>query len=755
MTPSRSVSPSAPGLAFAALCALFFLSGFSALVYQTAWHRMLGLFGGADTISAAIVVGAFLLGLGLGSLGAGLVVDRLGRRRALLWFAACELGIALFAALSPWLFYDVVFGELLPLAASRWATFGVVFAGLLWPTFLMGCSLPLLSKAIVADIAGSARRIGWLYGINTLGAGVGAIVAGWVIIGHVGYAGAVYLAAAINALVAVGGLALAFGRGLFEEPAGASSAAAAGPAGGDGLMVARWCFLVFVSGFLIVALQIVWYRLVGVSLQSNAYAFSLVLGVFLVGDALGLVWGARAIDRIADPRAFFVRMQAAAALLAIGAALLVWLLVAVRAVPDDFVDRDLVSGRAADIALVAFLTGLIVLPASFTMGFSFPVVQKAVQRDMAVLGRRVGYVQLANILGNSAGSLVAGLLLLHWFGTAGTLKLLAALGLAFAAAELWRSRDARPPLGLAAAAAALLACLVALPGNAKFWTGLHGVRAPDRAIVAEDRTGLVVLRLDPALRGKMYIQGHSQSHLPFLTVHAFLGALGPLVHPDPKRVLAIGSGSGGTPYAAGINPATEQVRTFEIVGPVIEALETYVAEGGRRGVDRFLRDPRFRTEIADGRHGLATDPRRYHVVEADAILPKSSLSGLLYSAEFFRQVRDRLEPGGLFVQWAPTPRSIATFRSVFPYVTLVHPALIGSDRPIPYDPQRLLAQLDRPEIRAWLEAAEIDLAEFRRWVVDKKPEILNDGRTVPAADPNTDLFPRDEYYLNRPRTTVH
>ena len=109
----------------------------------------------------------------------------------------------------------------------------------------------------------------------------------------------------------------------------------------------RWCALVFVSGFLIVALQIVWYRLVGVVLQSNAYAFSLVLGVFLVGDALGLLHGARAIARIADPRDFFFRMQAGAALLAVVGILLVWILVTWGVLPDDFVDRDIVSAFAA------------------------------------------------------------------------------------------------------------------------------------------------------------------------------------------------------------------------------------------------------------------------------------------------------------------------------------------------------------------------------------------------------------------------
>ncbi|MEO7132847.1 MAG: spermidine synthase, partial [Vicinamibacterales bacterium] len=144
------------------LFGLFFLSGVSALIYQTAWHRLLGLFAGADTIAAALVVGAFLLGLGVGSLAAGLYVDRLSRRAALIAFALCEVGIAVFAALSPWLYYDVIYRELLPIASSRGVVFCVVFAGLLWPTFLMGCSLPFLSKAVVRRIEGSAQLIGRL-----------------------------------------------------------------------------------------------------------------------------------------------------------------------------------------------------------------------------------------------------------------------------------------------------------------------------------------------------------------------------------------------------------------------------------------------------------------------------------------------------------------------------------------------------------------------------------------------------------------
>jgi spermidine synthase len=724
------------------LFGLFFLSGAAALIYQTAWHRLLGLFAGADTIAAALVVGAFLLGLGIGSLLAGLYADRLSRRAALLAFALCEIGIAVFAVASPWLYYDVIYRELLPLAASRGLIFFVVFAGLLWPTFLMGCSLPFLSKAVVSEIAGSAQLIGWLYGLNTLGAGVGAFVGGWFLIGTLGFDQAIYVGAALNLVVAVGGLLLT--RGL-DLAVGAARRSAPRRESSDGGVVWRWSLLVFISGFLIVALQIVWYRLIGVLLQSNGYSFSLVLSVFLLGDAAGLLVGARTIDRIADPRRFFFLMQGIATVLALAGAWFVYWAIGAGVLPNSFVDRDIMSGRPADVTMIAFLLLIVVLPASFIMGFSFPVVQKAVQRDIDRLGERVGLVQLANIVGNSAGSLVAGLLLLDLAGTAGTLVLLVAIGLGFALLQLVSApatRWAYPPAIL------LVLGLALFPSNLDFWRRLHGLTT-ESAIVAEDKTGLSLLKMANPQDARLYIQGHSQSRLPFDTVHAFLGAIGPLTHGDPKRVLVIGSGTGGTPYAAGLSSATERVRVIEIVAPVIETLHRYVDDEGRSGVDILLKNPKFEIVVADGRHALALDPVRYDVIQADAILPKTALSGLLNSREFFQQVRSKLAPGGIYVQWAPTERTVETFRSVFPYVTMIHPALLGSDRPIPYSREKILVLLARPEIEGHLAAARVDRAELRKWIEDKKIEVLNAGKTVPARAPNTDFFPRDEYYLNR------
>ena len=175
---------------------------------------------------------------------------------------------------------------------------------------------------------------------------------------------------------------------------------------------------------------------------------------------------------------------------------------------------------------------IVVLPASFIMGFSFPVVQKAVQRDIDRLGQRVGLVQLANIVGNSAGSLVAGLLLLDLVGTAGTLKLLVAIGLGFAVLQIAtvaarRAGPIRPPccwsLGLVFFPPRPR--LLAAPARHHDRAG-HRRRGQDRAQPAEDGRA--------TQDGKLYIQGHSQSRLPFDTVHVFLGAIGPLTHADSQ-----------------------------------------------------------------------------------------------------------------------------------------------------------------------------------------------------------------------------
>jgi len=760
---------SADAIVMAALAAAFFASGFAALLYQTIWQRMLGMFAGSDAVTAAIVVGAFLLGLGLGSLAASLFVDRLGMRKAALGFAACEVVVAGFALLSRPFLYDLVVERLGPLLTSRWEVFGVCFLGLLAPTLMMGLSLPLLSKAVVARIESAASRIGLLYGINTAAAGLGALVGGWYIIGTIGFESALWLGALLNLLAGV--LAVLILPLLPRaEPAASAPAAAAAAQAHDarpaparaeaaGFGLGTWTVLVFASGFFIVALEILWVRILGMTAQANAYVFSLILGVFLLADGLGVVAGSRWVKRLDDTRGPFFLVQGWAAVYALLSLVALWL-------AYDWAPFAAVLGvdqpRMHFPALwwVILLVVLIVAPPAYLLGLSFPLVQKAVPRDLSSIGYRVGLVQLGNIIGNAAGSLFAGLVSLHWLGSAGTARLVGALALVLLLFWLWQAvmRERAPALRHAQAlvAAAVLALAVfAFPSNRAFWFGVHAVKPHQTGILAEDRSGVTLMRIENG-RGPMFIAGFAQSRVPPWPIHYLLGALGPAIHPKPEEVMLIGVAAAGTPYAAGLHPATRHVHAVELVAPVYTALRDYAAQHPESLVGRMLADPRYRLSIGDGRHEVFVSGRRYDVIEADAILPNASHSGMLYSVEFLRLVRAALKPGGIYVQWAPTARVAESFMSVFPHGVLVRPAsiLVGSDRPVPFDAAAVLARLTSPEGRAYAAPAAVDLPAYAREIAG--PHLVWAPDTPrPTGDVNTDLWPRDEYYLNNPVRGAH
>ena len=710
--------------------ALFFASGMSALAYQAAWQRVLGLFAGSDNVAASLVVGAFLLGLGLGSSLGGIWADRLSRRGAVIGFAVCEAAIALYAGPSPWWMHAALMG---PLADWAGAVFPVAFALLLVPTMAMGISVPLLARVVAPSEGGAAPAIGRLIAANTFGAAAGALGAGWWLIGSFGYGPTTMAAAALNVAVALAALPLA--RGLDLRP-GTTEVQR-----GERAAVIAWCLRVAVSGFLVVGLQIVWYRLLGVLMQSSAYAFSLILAVFLLGDALGLLAGARLVGRITRPKRVFGLIVGGMVLVA-GATVLALLTVfATTGIPGRFVE-----GEAPALALAIPVVLLLVLPGSFLAGLSYPVAQLAIQTDAAAIGRRVGLVQLANILANAAGSLVTGLVLIDHLGTSGTLVVLLAGGAVFALAS-WRGVSGW------AMAAAIAAVATLLPANGPFWARLHGA-APD-AIVVEDRSGVVVIRTEPGGIFAFFIGGHAQSAVPYFPVHAFLGSVGVLTHPAPTEVLVIGVAGGGTPHAALANPLTQRVDAIDIVGADLEALRQ-LAGRGSLPTARLLADPRLRLIRADGRHRLFAGGARYDVIEADAMLPTTAFSGALYSREFFTLARRALKPGGIVVQWAPTERVRDTFVSVFPHAIEIHPAglmrpdrsvMLGADSPIALSAEGLAARY--VATAGHFAAAVVDPARLHAGSSGARLVVWTPDTPRSAAGLNEDLFPRDEFARDR------
>ena len=730
-----------------AVAVAFFLSGASALVYQVTWQRLLALHSGIGIYSVAMIVAAFMVGLGLGSHLGGVASARMEPRAALKAFAAVELAIGLFGLASGRLYYDGLSAWAGGLYASPWRAGLVHFASLSLPTVLMGMSLPLLVRAMVRDAPAAARTIGLLYGLNVLGAAAGALATPWVLVRHYGMREALLVAGAGNVLAAL--LGLAAGRlSPAPDPPPARGAAAPPAAPASRLGLGGWASLYALGGFCALSLEIVWFRIIDVGVKSTAFTFGTVLAVYLVGLAAGTLAAAAGGRRVRDPLSVFLACQCG--LLAYSA-LAVWTLVHLPPEAPFFAwffelwggHRSYNLGGAWSWPAVWRL--YLVLPVALyalptvMMGVSFTMLQRAVHDDARGSGRRVGLLQAANIGGCVAGSLLAGLAGLTWLGSAGVVRLLVLSGVVFAAVGVARAGWRRAGL---AAVLALGGIALVLPGERALWLRLHGRREGD-ALVAEDASCVAALTPMPSSAWRVWVNGRSHSVLPFGGLHTALGALPAVIHPAPREIAVIGLGSGDTAWAAGCRrDATEVLRVFEICAPQLGLLsELTTRPDPPPKLDRFLRDPRLEVRVADGRHALSVDGRRYDVIEMDALTPSTPYSGTLNSLEFFSLCARRLKPGGLVCAWAPTDRVRATFERALPFVVELGEGviLIGSDRPLGLDVAAWEERLRSDSVQSYLgEARARDVLAFLRSARPGRPAGGDEAV-------NRDLTPRDEF----------
>jgi spermidine synthase len=725
------------------LAAAFVASGAAALVYQVAWQRILALQSGVGIYSVAAIVAAFLLGLGAGSQGGGAVSARLSPRGARHAFALVELAVGIFGAASAWVYYDVLYVHAPWLYAPVWRAALVHCAVLLPPTFLMGMSLPLLARATMVEARTAGRTLGLLYGVNLLGAAAGALLGPWVLIRYFGIRGATVAAAGANVFAALAGL-LAGER----VPAVEATEAAAPPAKrADGPALRSWASLYALSGFVALSLEIVWFRILDVGLKSNAFTFGTVLSVYLLGCAAGCLAAALRADRVARPREAFLVLQCAlVAYAGAGIVLLGWLPERTPLLQwfdaywrGELAVRFGLRDWPANLRLYGLLPLALFGPATFLMGASFPLLQRAVQDDPATAGRKVGSLQAANIAGCVAGSLLVGLAALGTIGTTGTMRLLLLCGAAFAAIGARTER----PRSFTAAGAVLLALALAVPGQGRLWMRLHG-RPQAAGVVGEDATGVAALIALPDGERGVFVNGKHHSSIPFGGMHTRLGAAPAIIHPAPRDVAIVGLGSGDTAWAAGCRAETRSLTVFEISGGQPRLLRELAAGGGYPALSAFLADPRLRIVIEDGRRAIQSSAARYDVIEADALWPSVAYSGNLYSVEFFAMCARRLAPGGVLCTWAPTPRVYASFVTALPYVIGLgdQEMLVGSNEPLPIDREAWRARLALPAVRAYLGEPG---AASTQWVLDRLRPWHRAGRRQPERERNRDLFPRDEF----------
>ena len=387
-------------------------------------------------------------------------------------------------------------------------------------------------------------------------------------------------------------------------------------------------------------------------------------------------------------------------------------------------------------------------------GAAFPFVQALAARRVDVLGRRTGRLLFANVVGNVAGTLLTGFVLLDRLGSSGTLRLLASVlvvpGLIAARAAAGTVRSAVLALGTLALAGALL---VVFPTNAGMWALLHNAPARDFVVVEERSCLDALIRRDDVGLDLLYVNGASQNGYPYDEFHVLIGLLPSLVHPEPGASLGIGLGIGATTYGLALDPRAQAVGTVEICGGQVDLIEHLAESGESPESAALLDDARVDIHVADGRkHLLRADERSRDVIIVDTLRPQSGYSGNLYSTEFYELVESRLADGGVFAQWLPTDRTLQTMQGTFDHLLLFDvPSYFGSrfaiasNSPIGYDPavmQERLSTVDLSTLTPGLSQA------IERFVAEARPTAIRGGKDVAADRRNEDLFPRDEYWLN-------
>jgi spermidine synthase len=760
--------------ALAAILLCFFLSGAAGLVYQVAWSKALRLVFGHTVYAIATVLAVFMAGLAAGSAVIGRWCE--GKSRPVALYGWLELLIAGLGASSlvglvgvRWL-YRAAFPLLADVPALLLLLRGIGAALVLFlPTFLMGGTLPVLVRGLTRHSAELGARIGRLYWVNTAGAVAGTLAAGFLLLPALGLKRTVAAAVVLNVLAGAVALVLDRRMGPAERHTPTADALTA-----PSFATSGWPWLLLASfaavGATAMAYEIAWTRLLSTMLGSSTYTFTLTLAVFLAGLVLGSFLFERWTVRGGQPGATaFATTQLLTAVAALGfltgyeslAGLLPPIL---RAGGGSFAGLVLAQFAAA---------GLAMLPAAIVFGFNFPLVAALIAARSAGRGHAeaVGRAYAANTVGAIGGALLTGFWLLPAAGAFRVVVVAAAVNLVLALLLELRSR--RRLLALAttalllvfaagrAASGAFYPRALATFGVVLYWDlyqlplSLTEVAETTDVIYTEDglNASVAVVRTEDylALRTNGKVDASNHDTITQLLV----GHLGLWFHPSPRRVLVVGFGSGMTVSAVARHAEVERIDCVEIEPAVIRAAE-YLAPL-HRGV---LGDPRLRLIADDARNFLLTTRERYDVIISEPSNPWIAGVASLFTSEFYAAVRQRLQPGGLFVQWvqgyALEPddvRSILTTALMhFPRATLWRAEtydylLLAQTEDEPLRLDRLRALWSRPEMQE--EFALLQLAQPEGLLAYHRLDDAPLRRLAAGAVIQTDDHPRLEYRAPR------
>jgi spermidine synthase len=713
----------------------FFLSGLAGLIYEVVWARQLALFLGITSHAHTAVITAYMAGLAAGSFYFGRRADR--HTRPLIVYAWLEIGVGLYAATTPWLFtylqtayVALVDAGNIGSTSGHVGRFAIALTALLLPTFLMGGTLPLLVRGFTDRLPELGKMTSRLYGINTLGAMLGTILAGFLLLPLLGVTPTIMVGVVIN--LGIAAVVLSVLR-PSEAPAADDAVVAQvkeenkqAPEDALSKSARRAVLLIFATaGFAALLTQLAWIRALILVVGGSVYAFTITLASFLAGIGLGSLLYTR---YLAEPGTLLnapmlCRRTVQAALLALLISLTLLLgLPVISKLPNWFLAGYLAGMKDSfalfQLYIFALSFGLMILP-TLLMGAMFPLVTVIWTRSMASAGQGVGAAYAINTSGTILGALLGGLFILPWLGVhksiilASGLYLLVAVGFWLLSPVSFGRTRQHAIAGVAIMAVAGTAWLMPPLNKAMMTSGVFS--RPDNIDIAlrqqpgktlqqllddyellyykegADATVAVRQRRNKAdSQRTLLINGKADaSSSGDMPTQVLLAQLPLAMNPQAESALVIGLGSGITAGSLATSESLLDLTILEISDEVVEASEFFEPEN--YGV---LDDPRVRLVTADARNYLMAATERYDLIVSEPSNPWISGIANLFTDEFLQLAKSRLNAGGLMTQWfhiysmsdADLKTMFKTFDDNFEYVSVwkvqaADVALIGSDQP--------------------------------------------------------------------------
>jgi spermidine synthase len=744
---------------------IFVLSGAAGLIYEVVWARQLVLVFGNTTQAVSAILTGFFGGMAIGSVVGGRLADRV--RSPLRLYGFLEIVLVVVVVATPLTFrliheiyrgaYEALEGAPQALALVR---FGLSLLALGPATVLMGATLPTLTRHLGGG-EHLSRAFGRLYAANTIGAIVGTVLSGLVLIELLGLTGALVVGAACSATAGLVALWLARSARLPEaardapEPRPATRPATPATLPSDPTRASPNLALAvaFVSGLTSLGYQVLWTRLLASGTGGSTYVFTMILAVFLAGIALGAVAFAFLRTRLRSTIAFLAVTQVAVAVLVL------WGLVRIIAQPP-VVDPM----QALDTLGTAWAEALpVVFPATIVMGLAFPATSALLEDRAGRVATAAGRLLAANTLGAISGTFLIPFVVIPAIGSPSAVVALAlvncATALALVVARV-RPGPARPGIAAAATATALvLVVSVTVPGRVVD-PGAARVRGAGGVIdaSAEDEIAAVQAgRLNGA--HQLWVTG---TGMTLLTVDARLMPILPLMlRPNATSALTVAFGMGSS-YRTALRAGLD-VEGVELVPSVPGMFGQFYPDAAA-----VLADPRGRLVIADGRNHVELTTRRYDIIVTDPPPPIEAAGvSIISSKEYYEAGRSRLNPAGVMMQWVPYGQSvdefkahIRTFRAVYSNVLIAFGPggygffMIGSQAPLELRDDDMVAALRRPNVLDDLSSAydspeRTEAGWVRRirsvvWIQgDAVARFAGDGPLI------TDDRPEPEYFLLR------